>query len=71
MPKSYQGGGKTISELQSTRRYCHLRQYDTIVLSFFMCTLGKVTEIVQMARYNYFKTNVIKVKKVREYILWE
>lgn len=27
--------GKTISELQSTAQYFNLRQYDTIVLSFF------------------------------------
>ena len=28
--------GKTISELQSTAQYFNLRQYDTIVLSFFV-----------------------------------
>ena len=29
-------GGKTISKLQSTAQYFNLRQYDTIVLSFFV-----------------------------------
>ena len=29
-------GGSSISKLQSTRRYYALRQYDTIVLSFFV-----------------------------------
>lgn len=36
MLESYWGGGNSISELQSTRKYYLLRQYDTIVLSFFV-----------------------------------
>ena len=34
MPESY--WGDSISKLQSTRKYDALRQYDTIVLSFFV-----------------------------------
>lgn len=34
MLESYWGG--SISQLQSTRKYYDLRQYDTIVLSFFV-----------------------------------
>lgn len=37
MLESYWGG--SISKLQSTRKYYDLRQYDTIVLSFFVCFL--------------------------------
>ena len=29
-------GGNSISKLQSTRKYYDFRQYDTIVLSFFV-----------------------------------
>lgn len=36
MLESYWGVGNSISELQSTRKYYLLRQYDTIVLSFFV-----------------------------------
>lgn len=32
-------GDNSISELQSTRKYYLLRQYDTIVLSFFIIFL--------------------------------
>ena len=41
MPESYQGGGKAISKLQSTRQYHDFRQYDTIVLSFFVSFFEK------------------------------
>lgn len=37
MLESYWGGeSNSISKLQSTRKYYALRQYDTIVLSFFV-----------------------------------
>lgn len=37
MLESYWGGeSNSISKLQSTRKYYARRQYDTIVLSFFM-----------------------------------
>ena len=39
--KVIRGGGKAISKLQSTTQYFSLRQYDTIVLSFFCVFLGK------------------------------
>jgi len=36
MLESYWGESNSISKLQSTRKYDALRQYDTIVLSFFV-----------------------------------
>ena len=36
MLESYWGESNSISKLQSTRIYYALRQYDTIVLSFFV-----------------------------------
>lgn len=41
MLESYWGGSNSISKLQSTRKYYDLRQYDTIVLSFFVYFLKR------------------------------
>ena len=41
MLESYWGGSNSISKLQSTRQYHDFRQYDTIVLSFFVSFFEK------------------------------